>query len=117
MYAKLLDKIINLDLIRRITQVKSGLTTNISWEIHGNDINHLVEYNLTKEKELDWLRLSTTGDEYQREYLVIYFFEIIYLKGDKEKVIVGSSRAEAERVREKFAEFLNGNKPIIHVIE
>jgi hypothetical protein len=117
MYIKLLDTIVNLDLIRDITKVKACLTTEIAWEMWGNDIKHLSDYDMTTKKELEWLEMSTTGTEGQRDFVVLYYFEILYIGREKKRVIVGDTRHEANRVREELATLLNDNKPIMHVIK
>ena len=115
MYIKLQNNIINLDLIKKVTEVKAYHVHQGDFEEGNMQFHH--EIGSSKE-EARLLNLTSTGDVDQKKYVVAYGFEIHYLnERSPEKVITGTDRIEARKFLEAFATLLNNNQPIIHEIK
>lgn len=109
MFIKLRGNIINLDLVKKISDVKAYLAIN--------DDTNIREIVLAGE-EARWLNISVNGTEQQTQYTVLYGFEISYLKEKyPERVITGESRRDARKYIESFANLINNNQPIIHEVK
>jgi hypothetical protein len=112
MFIKLQGNIINLDLVKKISDVKAYLAIN-----DDTDIYRYREIVLAGE-EARWLNISVNGTEQQTRYTVLYGFEISYLKEKyPERVITGESRRDARKYIESFANLINNNQPIIHEVK
>jgi hypothetical protein len=115
MYIKLQNNIINLDLIKKVTEVKAYYVHGGDFEEGNTQFHH--EIGSSKE-EARLLNLTINGDVDQTKYVVAYGFEIHYLNEKfPEKVITGTDRIEARKFLEAFATLLNNNQPIIHEIK
>jgi hypothetical protein len=107
MYAKLKDNYINLDLIKRVTDVKSFHGYKRDYE--DGDYQYLSPIiNDTEEARL--LALTTNGTPDQQGYVVAYGFYIYYIGQEKrEKIIVGTNRREASKYLQSFMTLINNN--------
>ena len=115
MYIKLQNNIINLDLIKKVTEVNAYHVLKLDHEKGNKDYYHKIE---SAEREAQLLNQTTNGNDMQREYVVAYGFEIHYLNERfPEKVITGTDRIEARKFLEAFATLLNNNQPIIHEVK
>ena len=115
MYVKLQNNIINLDLIKKVTEVKAYHVLKIDHEKGNKDYYHKIE---SAEGEAQLLNQTTNGNDMQREYVVAYGFEIYYLNERfSEKVITGTNRHEAEKFLEAFIKFFNNNQLTIPEIK
>jgi hypothetical protein len=109
MYIRINDELVNLDLIKSISKV-------IPFLVHPSD-GQDYSLVLNAKDELRWLEISTNGNEQQREYSVVYGFQINRLNEKYPQNIMVGTSSQADKVREEFATFLNNNQPIIHVIK
>ena len=115
MYVKLQNNIINLDLIKKVTEVKAYHVLILDYEEGRKDYHFEIE---TDEKEAQILNQTINGNEYQTEYMVAYGFEISYLnEPNPEKVITGVNRHEAKKFLEVFIQYLNNNQLTIPEIK
>jgi len=115
MYIKLQDNIINLDLIKKVTEVKAYHVLRLHHEKGNKDYYNEIK---SAEGEAQLLSQTTNGNDMQREYVVAYGFEIHYLNERfPEKVITGTNRHEAEKFLEAFIKFLNNNQLTIPEIK
>jgi len=115
MYIKLQNNIINLDLIKKVTGIKAYHVLRLDYE--AGEIDYYYEIGSVKE-EVKFLDKTINGDEYQREYMVVYGFEIHYLNEKfPEKVITGTDRIEARKYLEAFTTLLNNNQPVIYEVK
>jgi alpha-ketoglutarate-dependent taurine dioxygenase len=115
MYVKLQNNFINLDLIKKVTEVKAYYVHQRNFE-EGKKQSHR-EIDSLKE-EADILYLITNGNEYHKKYVVAYGFEISYINEKYfEKVITGTNRHEAEKFLEAFIKYLNNNQLTIPEIK
>jgi len=111
MFVKLNESLINLDLIKEISEV-------VAFLVHSKKDPENYIYELEPKNVAKWLEISTTGNESQREYDVVFGFKIYYLQEQYPKHIkVSLIRNEAVNAREALATLLNGNKPVIHVVK
>tara|TARA_R110000823_G_scaffold31163_2_gene88930 strand:- start:210 stop:545 length:336 start_codon:yes stop_codon:yes gene_type:complete len=109
MFIKLRGNIINLDLVKKISDVKAYLIRDGDTSIH-----EILEAR----EEARWLNISVNGTEQQTQYTVLYGFEISYLKEKyPERVITGESRRDARKYIESFSNLINNNQPIIHEVK
>lgn len=110
MFVKLNESLINLDLIKEISEV-------VAFLVHPKEPDNYI-YEIEPENVARWLEMSTTGNESQREYDVVFGFKIYYLQEQYPKHIkVSLIRNEAVNAREALATLLNGNQPVIHVVK
>ena len=115
MYIKLQNNIINLDLIKKVTEVKAYHVSRLAYE---EGMLHYYNEIGSAEEEAKLLDKTINGDEYQREYMVAYGFEIYYLNEKwPQKVSVGTDRIEARKFLEAFATLLNNNQPVIYEVK
>jgi hypothetical protein len=115
MYIKLQDNIINLDLIKKVTDVKAYHVTRIDYKEGKLHYYHEIG---SAEEEASLLHKTTNGNQYQQEYIVVYGFEIHYLNEKwPQRVSLGTSRIDAEKYLEAFLTLLNNNQPIIHEVK
>ena len=115
MYIKLQNNIINLDLIKKVTEVKAYHVLGLDYE--AGKLNYYHEIGSAQE-EAKLLDKTTNGNEYQKEYMVVYGFEIHYLNEKRpQKVSVGTDRIEARKFLEAFTTLLNNNQPVIHEVK
>jgi len=109
MFIKLRGNIVNLDLVKKISDVKAYRVLNGDTDIH--EIAESVE-------EARWLNDSVNGAEWQTQYTVLYGFEISYLREKyPERVITGESRIDARKYIDSFSNLINNNQPIIHEVK
>ena len=115
MYIKLQNNIINLDLIKKVTEVNAYHVLRLDHEKGNKDYYRKIE---SDEREAQLLNLTTNGNDMQREYVVAYGFEIHYLNEKfPEKIITGADRIEARKFLEAFTTLLNNNQPVIHEVK
>jgi hypothetical protein len=115
MYIKLQNNIINLDLIKKVSEVKAYHVLRLDYE-EGN-LHYYHEIGSAQE-EASLLHKTTNGNEYQREYMVVYGFEIHYLNEKwPQKVSVGTNRRDAKKFLDSFTTLLNNNQPVIHEVK
>jgi len=115
MYIKLQNNIINLDLIKKVTDVKAYHVLRLDYEERNFEYYHEIR---SAEEEARLLDKTTNGNEYQKEYVVVYGFEIHYLNEKwPQKVSVGTDRIEARKFLEAFTTLLNNNQPVIHEVK
>ncbi len=115
MYVKLQNNFINLDLIKKITEVKAYYVYQRDFE-EGKKQSYREIGSL--EEEVQVLYLIANGSEYHKKYVVAYGFEILYInKNCYEKVITGTNRHEAEKFLEAFIKYLNNNQLTIPEIK
>jgi len=109
MFIKLRGNIINLDLVKKISDVKAYLAI---------EDDSIIQEIVLAGEEARWLNISVNGTEQQTRYTVLYGFEISYLKEKyPERVITGESRRDARKYIESFANLINNNQPIIHEVK
>lgn len=108
MFVKLNESIINLDLIKEISEVVAYV------EGDGEPDNYF--YSVSDPVEIaGWL--NTTAKK-GSEYRIVFGFKISYLQEQHPKhVKVSIHRNEAVKAREALATLLNGNTPVIHEIK
>ncbi len=113
MIVKLNDRIINLDLVKEVSEITAYL---VNEKRDGNSgYIHIIR---TKKDIVRWLDISNTGTESQQEYEVIFGFQIFYLEEKYPKhVKVSLHQSEARKAREAFATLLNNNNPVIHEVK
>ena len=115
MYIKLQNNIINLDLIKKVTEVNAYHVLKLDHEKGNKDYYYKIE---SVEREAQLLNQTTNGNDMQREYVVAYGFEIYYLNERfPEKIITGTDRMEARKFLEAFIKLINNNQPIIHEVK
>jgi hypothetical protein len=115
MYVKLKDNFINLDTIKKVTEIRAYAVNRVEYENN----NILYYFELTDPKmEARWLDITVNGTTEQKKDIVIYGFETHYI-GEKypEKIITGTSRLEARKYLEAFIAYLNNNQTTIHEIK
>ena len=109
MFIKLRGNIINLDLVKKISDVKAYLAI---------EDDSIIQEIVLAGEEARWLNISVNGTEQQTRYTVLYGFEISYLKEKyPERVITGESRRDARKYIESFANLINNDQPIIHEVK
>lgn len=110
MFIKLGDNIINLDLIKEISQVVEWMYTKES------NYKHVIEpkdYILKGGDKMTNRQAWENCDDYDFKWC----FAIKYIDGSEVLVEGGSSNEAMLEAREKLAVLLNNNNPIIHTIE
>ncbi len=107
MFVKLNESIINLDLVKEISEVVAY--------VEGDDEPENYHYVIRDPVEIaHWL---TKAAKEGSEYRVRFGFKIYYLEEKFPKhVKVSQHRHEADRAREELATLLNGNQSVIHEI-
>ena len=117
MYIKLQNNIINLDLIKKVTEVKAYHVLRQLLDYEEGKLGYYREIGSAQE-EAKLLHKTTNGNEYQKECMVVYGFEIHYLNEKwPQKVSVGTDRIEARKFLEAFTTLLNNNQPVIHEVK
>lgn len=107
MFVKLKDNFINLDLIKKVSDVKVYYALKTDFE--EGDVVFYSEIT-SSEKEARLLNQTINGSEQQRKYVVVYGFEITYLNEEEgERISIGTDRIEARKYLEAFIQFLNSN--------
>lgn len=107
MYVKLKDNYINLDLIKKVTEIKSFHGTKTDYE--SGDYAYILPIGSNTE-EVRLLAITANGTPEQQKYVVVYGFYIYYLGQEKrEKIIVGTSRRDANKYLQSFMTLLNNN--------
>ena len=115
MYIKLQNNIINLDLIKKVTEVKAYHVLRLNYEERKLEYYHEIG---SAQEEASLLHKTTNGNKHQKEYTVAYGFEIHYLNEKQpQKVSVGTDRIEARKFLEAFTTLLNNNQPVIHEVK
>jgi len=115
MYIKLQNNIINLDLIKKVTEVKAYHVLRLDYEERNLEYYHKIG---SAQEEASLLHKTTNGNKHQKEYTVAYGFEIHYLNEKwPQKVSVGTDRIEARKFLEAFTTLLNNNQPVIHEVK
>jgi hypothetical protein len=107
MFVKLNESIINLDLVKEISEVVAY--------VEGDDEPENYYYEISDPAEIaHWLtKTAKEGSSYR----VRFGFRIHYLEEKFPKhVKVSQHRHEAAVAREELATLLNGNQPVIHEI-
>ena len=107
MYVKLKDNYINLDLIKKVTEIKAfhGSKTD-----YADGAYHYLSPIINDIEEAHLLALTTNGTPDQQKYVVTYGFYIYYIGQEKrEKIIVGTNRRDAEKYLQAFMTELNNN--------
>ena len=109
MFIKLRGNIINLDLVKKISDVKAYRVLDGDTSIH-----EILEAR----EEARWLNDSINGTKWQTQYTVLYGFEISYLREKyPERIVTGKSRRDARKYIESFSNLINNNQPIIHEVK
>lgn len=108
MFIKLNESIINLDLIKEISEIVAYV------EGDGEPDNYF--YSVSDPVEIaGWLN---TAAKKGSEYRIVFGFKVFYLEEKHPKnVKVSTYRNEAVKAREALAELLNGNVPVLHEIK
>ena len=107
MFVKLNETLINLDLVKEISEVIAYITRDDDGFGYHYDVSDPVE--ITR-----WIERTTDKSKYK----VMFGFKIFYLQEQHPKhVKVSIHRNEAVKAREALATLLNGNTPVIHEIK
>ena len=112
MFIKLSDQLINLDLVKEVSEVIPFLD-----HPDHTQIGKSHWYFDDEEAYNHWLDISVNGSEGQREYSVHYTFEVHYIGEKYPKYISHHDKVKLESARDKFATLLNNNQPVINTIE
>ena len=108
MFVKLNESIINLDLVKEISEVVAY--------VEGDGEPENYHYVVIDPKEIaHWLERTAKEGSTNR---VLFGFRIYYL-GEKfpKHVKVSPHRNDAVKAREALAALLNGNQPVIHEVK
>ena len=115
MFVKLKDNYINLDLIKKVTDVKAYHVLKTDHEVH--DIYYYMDIN-SPEEEAKLIHQSIHGTLEQQRYIVAYGFEIYRInEKHSERIIIGTERRETRKYLESFIKFLNTNELTIPEIK
>lgn len=115
MFVKLKDNYVNLDLIKKVTDVKAYYALKTDYEIY--DIYYFSEIK-SPEEEAKLIHQSIHGTIEQQRYIVTYGFEIYRInEKHSERIITGTDRIEAGKYLESFIKFLNTNELTIPEIK
>lgn len=108
MYVKLKDNYINLDLIKKVSEIKAFHGSKRDYE--EGDYAYISPIIGGDVEEARLLAISTNGTPQQQNYVVVYGFYIYYLGQEKrEKILIGTNRNEAEKYLQAFMLELNNN--------
>ena len=107
MYVKLKNNYINLDLIKKVSEVKAYFATEYDYE-EGKTWYYSEIKKADEEARL--LSTTTNGTPEQQMYVVVYGFEISYIgETQRERISIGTSRRDASKYLQSFMTLLNNN--------
>ena len=108
MFVKIKDQIVNLDLIKKISDV----TPYIMWrpDLEAGDYHWMKTIPGGPKEEVKELNKTTNGTKEEQSYVVVYAVNIHhYQYEDVTRVVIGTSRIEARKIMEALVKKLNGN--------
>jgi len=107
MYIKLKNNYINLDLIKKVSEVKAYYVDGYDYK--EGSIQFYSEIR-TADEEACLLSTTTNGTPEEQMYVVVYGFEISYIGETKREIIsIGTSRRDASKYLQSFMTLLNNN--------
>lgn len=112
MFVKIKGQIVNLDLIKKISEV----TPYKMWEmdLRVKDFHWMKEIEGGPKGEVEELNKATNGTKEEQSYVVVYAINIYHYQRnmydeDVTRVMIGTSRTEARKMMEALVKRLNGN--------
>ena len=112
MFVKIKDQIVNLDLIKKISDV----TPYKMWEmdLKVKDFHWMKEIEGGPKGEIEELSKTTNGTKEEQSYVVVYAINIYHYQRnmygeDVTRIMIGTSRIEARKMMEALVKKLNGN--------
>jgi len=112
MFVKIKGQIVNLDLIKKISDV----TPYKMWEmdLRVKDFHWMKEIEGGPKGEVEEINKATNGTKEEQSYVVVYAINIYHYQRnmydeDVTRVMIGTSRTEARKMMEALVKRLNGN--------
>lgn len=112
MFIRLGNTLVNLDLIKELSEVEAHFYTDDSENLYHSKDYWLDLKPMSSKEEVETIARIATEPDYT--YKVMYCMSIHYLNEKYAKVVMlGFDRIEARKIREEFATLLNNNNSII----
>ena len=108
MFVKIKGQIVNLDLIKKISEV----TPYVMWrpDLEIEDYHWMKTISGGAKGEAEESNKTTNGTKEEQSYVVVYAVNIHhYQYEDVTRVVIGTSRIEARKMMEALVKRLNGN--------
>jgi len=112
MFVKIKDQIVNLDLVKKISDV----TPYKMWEmdLKVKDFHWMKEIEGGSKGEIEELNKTANGTEKEREFIIVYAINIYHYQRnmydeDVTRIVIGTSRTEARKMMEALVKRLNRN--------
>ena len=112
MFVKIKGQIVNLDLIKKISEV----TPYVMWrpDLEIEDYHWMKTISGGAKGEVEELNKTTNGTKEEQSYVVVYAINIYHYQRNRHdedvtRVVIGTSRIEARKMMEALVKRLNGN--------